>query len=62
MDHDPRSSVRDWHRTSSFSPDNPLNHIVALRRAIVTPALSLLSITFVVDFRPKKERTVLWIR
>ena len=54
--------MRDWQDTSSSSPDNPLNYIDALQRAIVMPVLSFLSITFVVGFQPKKERMVPWIR
>ena len=54
--------MRDWQDTSSPSPDNPLNYIEAKQRAIFMPVLSFLSITFVVGFQPKKERTAPWIR
>jgi hypothetical protein len=36
--------------------------IVVTDQAIVMPVLNFLSITFVVGFQPKKERTVPWIR
>jgi len=38
------------------------DRIDALQQAIVTPVFSFLSITYVMGFQPKKERTVTWIR
>jgi len=62
VDDDPCSLVRDGQDTSSFLPDNPLNHVDVLHRAIVMPGLSFLSTTFVAGFQPEKEWPTPWIR